>query len=72
MSNYEDDKRARKLFKRLSNQQYDNEDEFVESLESEDIQYLDSIMETEIRYAKQAQDEKRLKELNEVYEQLFP
>lgn len=72
LSNYEDDGRARNLFKLLSNHHYENEEEFVETLESEEIQYLDSILETEIRYAKQAQDEKRLKELNEVQEQLFP
>lgn len=72
LSNHEDDARARDLFKRLSNQQYENEVEFVRTLESEEIHYLDSILSGEIRYAKQAQDEKRLKELNEMYEQLFP
>lgn len=61
-----------RLFNHLSDHTYENEEAFVETLESEDIEYLDALLEVEIRYAKQAQDEKRLKELTEVYEQLFP
>lgn len=73
LSNHEDAAQASNLFHRLANYgQYQNEIEFIDSLESEEIAYLENLMEGEIRYADQAQDSKRLKELREVYDQLFP
>lgn len=70
MSNYTDEEFGRQIYKKLSNHHYKNEKEFVDELGEEETDYLDSVLEEELKYARQAQDEKRVKELNEVYERL--
>lgn len=72
MSNYDDEEFGRQIYKKLVSQHYKNEKEFVEKLGEEETDYLNSILKEELKYARQAQDEKRLKELNEVYERLTP
>jgi predicted TPR repeat methyltransferase len=72
MSNYAEDELGRQIYRKLAHNHYENEEEFVRTLEDEEAEYLDSLLKEELEYARQAQDEKRLRKLNEVYEQLTP
>lgn len=77
LSNYlEDDDHEYKqiceqLMSKLEEHDYEDEDQFLDELEEEETEYLNMLLENEIHYAYQAQDEVRLKELNEIYELLF-
>lgn len=72
LSNYtEEDQVCRKVYEKLERNNYQNEEEFVRDLTTQEIEKLNEIMKEEIDYAKQEQDEKRARELNEVYELLF-
>ncbi len=44
---------------------------FVKQLSEEELTYLNDVLENEINYAKEVQFDNRVKELTEVYEQLF-
>lgn len=50
---------------------YENEGEFVKDLNDLEMDALNQVLEKEIKYAENEQDEKRTMELNEVYELLF-
>lgn len=71
----EDDDRynetCEQLLKRLKETEYKSEDQFLNDLEEEETEFLNNLLESEINYAHQAQDEVRLKELNDIYELLF-
>ncbi|MDQ0254657.1 hypothetical protein J2S74_002036 [Evansella vedderi] len=72
LSNYlEENEVCERLYQRLEKNNYKNEGEFVRDLTLQEIEVLNSIMKKEIDYAKQEQDDKRARELNEVYELLF-
>lgn len=43
----------------------------MEDLDEEESAYLNSLLEQEINYAENAQDDVRVRELNEIYELLF-
>lgn len=70
ISNYADEDLGQQIYQKLVNQQYKDEKEFIEKLGEEETAFLDSVLEEELKYARQAQDEKRIKELNDVYERL--
>lgn len=59
------------LLKKLEKNEYESENQFLNDLEEEEIEYLSFLLESEINYAHQAQDEIRLKELTEIYELMF-
>ncbi|WP_027408528.1 sigma-G-dependent sporulation-specific acid-soluble spore protein CsgA [Anoxybacteroides tepidamans] len=61
----------RRIYKKLLEQSYANEEEFVQHLSQQEIAFLDRILPHEIRYAMNEQDQKRARQLNEVYELLF-
>lgn len=47
------------------------EGNFVKDLNDDEMSYLNTILEKEIKYAQNEQDQQRASELNEVYELLF-
>ncbi|KQL53889.1 sporulation protein [Heyndrickxia shackletonii] len=61
---------GQQIYKKLVNHQYKSEGDFVRDLNEGEIAFLNTILEKELRYAMEEQDEKRVKELNEVYELL--
>ncbi|WP_251554972.1 sigma-G-dependent sporulation-specific acid-soluble spore protein CsgA [Neobacillus muris] len=73
LSNYTDEHHtgARQLYHKLMKGHYQSEESFVRDLTGSEIDFLNKILPDEINYAKQEQDEKRLRELNEVYELLI-
>lgn len=71
LSNHLENHYGKSIYKKILVNQYKNEGEFVRDLDQMEITYLNKVLEKEIRYARDEQDEKRTKELNEVYELLF-
>lgn len=72
LSNYvEDDDLCQQICSKLEDQDYESEIDFVEELDDDEITYLDALLEREINYAQNAQDDVRVKELNDIYELLF-
>jgi hypothetical protein len=62
---------GQQIYKKLEQQHFNGEGDFVRHLDEEEISFLNTVLQKEIRYAREEQDEKRAKELNEVYELLF-
>lgn len=72
ISNYtEDQKISRSVYRKITEIPFISEEEFVRTLEEEEIQFLNKILPNEINYAMENQDFQRVKELNGVYELLF-
>ncbi|MDP4084151.1 MAG: sigma-G-dependent sporulation-specific acid-soluble spore protein CsgA [Bacillota bacterium] len=72
LSNYTDEhSEGRHLYRKLVKGHFSTEGAFVQELSSGEIAFLNKILPNEIKYAKEEQDEKRAKELNEVFELLF-
>ena len=70
LSNHLDRGTGQQIYKKLVKHEYKSEGDFVRDLNEGEISFLNTILEKEIRYAEEEQDEKRVKELNEVYELL--
>lgn len=72
VSNYiEDEPISESIYQKIENNKYENEEDFIEDLHEEEVEYLDMLLEREIGYAKRVDDEVRVKELNDIYELLF-
>ncbi|WP_042355464.1 sigma-G-dependent sporulation-specific acid-soluble spore protein CsgA [Bacillus rubiinfantis] len=72
LSNYTDGHtEGHQIYHKLVKGNYKSEENFVRSLNPKEIDFLNRVMEAEISYAQDVQDDKRLYELNEVYELLF-
>lgn len=72
LSNYtEKYESCQAIYKKLKENQYRNEEEFVNDLNEAEMAVLDLVLKNEIQYAKNEQDKKRAHELSEVYELLF-
>lgn len=72
LSNYTDShSEGKQIYKKLTGAHYGSEGAFVRELSQTEIEFLNQILPKEIKYAAQAHDQKRLYELNEVYELLF-
>lgn len=71
ISNYLESDICQKIYKKMQAKQYSNEEEFVKELNDEEMEFLDHVLGKEIKYAQDEQDDKRSRELNEVYELLF-
>ncbi|MED1201615.1 sigma-G-dependent sporulation-specific acid-soluble spore protein CsgA [Heyndrickxia acidicola] len=71
LSNHLEDQYGKSIYKKMLVNHYENEEEFVRDLDELEITFLNKVLKKEIRYAMEEQDEKRTKELNEVYELLF-
>ncbi|WP_088105365.1 sporulation protein [Halalkalibacter urbisdiaboli] len=62
---------CQRIYDRIENNSYKDEEEFVRDLNENEIMLLNLILRTEIGYAKQEQDEKRERQLSDVYELLI-
>jgi len=72
LSNYEEEHEiVERINMKLENNEYESEIEFIEDLDEDELVYLDRILEQEINYATDVQDEVRAKELQDIYELLF-
>ena len=67
----ENDTVGKKIYNRISHQDYPSEEKFVEQLTQEETHYLNRVLKDAIKYSKQEQDYERAHQLNEVYELLF-
>ena len=71
LSNYEGNELSQSIHQKLQNKNYQSEEEFVEDLDDREMQYLNKILEREIGYAENVQDDLRVEQLREVYELIF-
>ncbi|MGE8206467.1 sigma-G-dependent sporulation-specific acid-soluble spore protein CsgA [Heyndrickxia sp. NPDC080065] len=71
LSNHLNRSTGQEVYKKLQTNHYKNEEEFVRDLAEEEVAFLNKILRDEIRYAEEEQDQKRVMELNEVYELLI-
>ena len=72
LSNYIDESSFGKhIYRKLTEGHFSSEETFVRHLSQREIEFLDDILQREIKYAKEEKDQKRAYELNEVYELLF-
>jgi hypothetical protein len=71
LSNYIENDVCQQILSKIENKNYANEESFVGDLDGQEMDYLDMVLENELDYAKNVQNDDRVKELNEVYEQLF-
>lgn len=72
LANYNNEhSKGRHLYRKLSEGNFSSEESFVRQLDTSDIHFLNKILPDEINYAKEEQDEKRAKQLSNVYELLF-
>ena len=71
LSNYMDNEMCQKIVSKIESNNYTGEGKFVKDLNEEEIQYLNDVLEQELKYAKNVQHDIRVKELTEVYELLF-
>ncbi|MFS0638268.1 sigma-G-dependent sporulation-specific acid-soluble spore protein CsgA [Mesobacillus foraminis] len=72
LSNYtEKDPVSVTLMNMIENGNYSSEGALVRDLTFEQNDYLNKILQWEIEYAKNEQDEQRARQLNEVFELLF-
>lgn len=72
LANYsEEHSKGKQLYRKLSEGHYPSEESFISHLSRAETEFLNKILPNEINYAKEEQDEKRVRELNEVYELLI-
>jgi hypothetical protein len=71
LSNYTDNELSQSIYNKLKQNTYQSEKDFVADLNDKEMQYLDQILEREINYAEGVQDNVRVGQLREVYEQIF-
>lgn len=67
----ENDAVGKRIFDRISTQDYPTEAKFVDGLTQEESNYLNQILTEAIDYSNQEQDYERARQLNEIYELLF-
>lgn len=72
MANYtEQSSLSKRIYKKIEDNLNSSEGAFVRLLNEEEMNYLNEILPHEINYARDEQDEKRARQLNEVYELLY-
>ncbi|MGE0911755.1 sigma-G-dependent sporulation-specific acid-soluble spore protein CsgA [Bacillus atrophaeus] len=71
LSNHLDNDICQRIYKKMLTRHYTGEGNFVKDLNDDEMSYLNTILEKEIKYAQNEQDQQRASELNEVYELLF-
>ncbi|WP_044476886.1 hypothetical protein [Oceanobacillus massiliensis] len=71
LSNYIESDMCQQILSKLEANNYAGEGKFVNELDGDEMSYLDMILENELDYARNVQNDSRVKELNEVYELLF-
>jgi len=71
LSNYSEDQTVvQRLYEKLNQNNYENEQDFVRDLEEVEMKFLNRILTAEIDYARNGNDEKRAQQLSEIYELL--
>lgn len=72
LSNYTDrSDLAEEIYRVIRKYDFTTEESFVQKLSAEQIDYLNRILPDEINHAKEAADQERALQLNEVYELLY-
>ncbi len=72
LSNYiEDDPVSMKIYRKIEQESFESEEEFIEDLQEGEADYLDKLLAREIQYAKSVGDDVRERELSVIYELLF-
>lgn len=72
LSNYtEENEAVRDISKKLVDNNYASEENFVNNLSQEDVQMLSQLLSKEMHYANESGDHERGYQLNEVYELLY-
>lgn len=71
LSNHLENEVCQRICKKMLGKRYVNEEEFIKDLDDNEMSFLNHVLEKEIKYAQNEQDQKRAKELNEVYELLL-
>ncbi|MCI4136624.1 sigma-G-dependent sporulation-specific acid-soluble spore protein CsgA [Bacillus vallismortis] len=71
LSNHLENEVCQRICKKMLAKRYVNEEDFVKDLDDNEMSFLNHVLEKEIKYAQNEQDQKRAKELNEVYELLL-
>ncbi|WP_010093853.1 hypothetical protein [Ornithinibacillus scapharcae] len=71
LSNYDEDALSLSIYDKLQHNTYENEEDFIKDLNDKELQYLEQILEREIDYAENVQDDLRVGQLREVYELIF-
>lgn len=71
LSNYIENDVCQQILSKIETNNYASEESFIVDLDGKEMDYLDMVLEQELDYAKNVQSDSRVKELNEVYEQLF-
>nr|WP_306798649.1 sporulation protein [Oceanobacillus saliphilus] len=71
LSNYMENDMCQQLVSKLEANHYTSEKKFIDDLDGNEMDYLDMVLENELDYAKNVQNDIRVQELNEVFEQLF-
>lgn len=62
---------AKEVYAKIKDKDYQTEESFVRDLSEEQTNFLNEILPDEINHAKDADDEQRAYQLNEVYELLL-
>lgn len=72
LSNYTDrSDTGKEIYSIIREYDFTTEESFVRKLSDEQINFLNKILPEEINHAKEAKDEQRANQLNEVYELLY-
>ncbi|RKQ33874.1 sporulation protein [Oceanobacillus halophilus] len=71
LANYSENEICQHILRKLEQKEYKSEEQFVEDLDEEEIAYLDNVLENELNYAKNVQNDERVEQLTEVFELLF-
>ncbi|HLR62065.1 MAG TPA: sporulation protein [Lentibacillus sp.] len=71
LANHHDNAMMKQITDKLEHNNFKNEEEFVRTLGEEQMAYLDAVVEKELSYARNAQDDARASQLRKVYELLF-
>lgn len=72
LTNYvEEDRTCQDIYEKLEQGDFTEEIDFVESLDEEEVVYLEDVLQKEIAYALRAEDETRARELEIIYQVLF-
>lgn len=72
LSNYvEENSMCQEICSKLEAGNYEEEIDFVESLDEEEVVFLENILQKEIDYAAGAQDDIRVRKLEAIYQVLF-
>jgi len=71
LSNYIENEICQQIIQKLESNNDSSEEKFIAQLDDEEMDYLDAVLENELDYARNVQNDVRVRELTEVYELLF-